>query len=97
MAMLYCPYTHTSPPKCFTSEVLEVSERVKKLIREALKDPKHESCVVASDQAMLSCDFCVKVLSEDEYSIKVSLETCICSAGCWEYSVTAVIPKTLIE
>ncbi len=97
MSMIYCPYTNTSPPKCFVNEVVELSEGTKALIKKALKDPEREDCLIASDQAMLSCDICAKILSEDEYSVKVLLESYICSAGCWGYSITVVIPKKLLE
>jgi hypothetical protein len=29
--------------------------------------------------------------------VKVLLESYICSAGCWGYSITVVIPKKLLE
>jgi hypothetical protein len=95
--MMYCPYTNTSPPECYINKVIELSEEAKALIKKALSNPERKACIIASDQAMLSCDICTRVLNEDEYSVKVSLESFICSAGCWGYSITVVIPKKLLE
>ncbi len=97
LLMLYCSYTHSSPPLCVVNRVVELNERVKEVIKKALRDKEKKHCVSVFDQIYIACDFCASVLNEDENSIEVSLETYLCSAGCWDYSIIVVIPRKLLE
>jgi hypothetical protein len=79
------------------NRVIELSERVKEAIKKALRNEEKRHCVSVFDQIYIACDFCVTIRKEDEHSIEVLLETYLCSAGCWDYSVLLIIPKNLIE
>ena len=96
---MYCPYTNSSPPRCFTNEINNISENIREAIREALKRPKKEYCISLFNNIDIACDFCVKVTSESESMgyIVVQLEFYMCSYGCKKFFLTITIPKNLIE
>jgi hypothetical protein len=97
--MLYCPYTNTSPPKCFNNEVVYVSENLKEMFRRALKDPGGRYCVSVFDQVSGANGICVKTraVSESLDALTIEITYSLCGSECLSYSLIITVPKKSIE
>ncbi len=94
--MLYCPYTHTSPPICQIMKIEEMRGDVVELLKEAMEKRK-KTCIRWGNQADCGGAMCVEILAEDEHSIKVLIDDW---GGCWgsiDLTIVATIPKHMVE